>query len=90
MYVIFIYSIGFFSTAYRSHQFNMSTSNDNPENEIMCSCSGTTRSKIYDLYKQGLDIDGISQRTGIKTGCGGCEWDIEAFVNALKEVDSAS
>ena len=59
-------------------------------NEIMCSCSGTTRGRIYDLYKQGLDIDGISQRTGIKTGCGGCEWDIEAFVTALKEVDSAS
>ncbi len=59
-------------------------------NEIMCSCSGTTRGRIYDLYMQGLDIDSISQRTGIKTGCGGCEWDIEAFVTALKEVDSAS
>jgi NAD(P)H-nitrite reductase large subunit len=56
----------------------------------MCSCSGTTRGKIYDLYKQGLDIDGISQRTGIKTGCGGCEWDIEEFVKALKEIDPAS
>ena len=69
----------------------MTNDNDNDvTDEIMCSCSGTTRGKIYDLYKQGLDIDGISQRTGIKTGCGGCEWDIEAFVTALKEVDSAS
>lgn len=66
------------------------TNDNDVTDEIMCSCSGTTRGKIYDLYKQGLDIDGISQRTGIKTGCGGCEWDIEAFVTALKEVDSAS
>lgn len=66
------------------------TNDNDVTDEIMCSCSGTTRGKIYDLYKQGLDIDGISQRTGIKTGCGGCEWDIEAFVTALKEVDSAN
>ena len=65
--------------------------NDNDvSDEIMCSCSGTTRGRIYDLYMQGLDIDSISQRTGIKTGCGGCEWDIEEFVKALKEIDSAS
>jgi len=66
------------------------TNENDVADEIMCSCSGTTRGKIYDLYKQGLDIDGISQRTGIKTGCGGCEWDIEEFVKALKEIDPAS
>ena len=68
----------------------MSAENDNNSyedsaNEIMCNCSGTTRGKIYDLYLQGLDIETISQRTGAKTGCGGCEWDIEAFVMALAE-----
>ncbi len=66
------------------------TNDNDVTDEIMCSCSGTTRGRIYDLYKQGLDIDSISQRTGIKTGCGGCEWDIEEFVKALKEVDSAN
>ncbi len=66
------------------------TNENDVADEIMCSCSGTTRGKIYDLFKQGLDIDGISQRTGIKTGCGGCEWDIEEFVKALKEIDPAS
>lgn len=66
------------------------TNENDVADEIICSCSGTTRGKIYDLYKQGLDIDGISQRTGIKTGCGGCEWDIEEFVKALKEIDPAS
>lgn len=66
------------------------TNDNDVTDEIMCSCSGTTRGRIYDLYKQGLDIDSISQRTGIKTGCGGCEWDIEEFVKALKVIDSAS
>lgn len=66
------------------------STNEDPANEVMCTCSGTTRGKIFDLYMQGLDIDSISQRTGIKTGCGGCEWDIEEFVKALKEIDSAS
>jgi NAD(P)H-nitrite reductase large subunit len=66
------------------------TNENDVADEIMCSCSGTTRGKIYDLHKQGLDIDGISQRTGIKTGCGGCEWDIEEFVKALKEIDPPS
>jgi bacterioferritin-associated ferredoxin len=54
-------------------------------NEIMCSCSGTTRGKIYDLVMQGKDFDEISQWTGVNTGCSGCEWDILEFVNALLE-----
>ena len=64
---------------------NENNANEDATNEIMCSCSGTTRGKIYDLYQQGLDIESISQRTGAKTGCGGCEWDIQAFVQALTE-----
>ena len=63
----------------------MSAENDDLIDEVMCSCSGTTRGRIYDLVMEGLDVEAISQRTGIKTGCGGCEWDIEAFVKALSE-----
>ena len=59
--------------------------NDEIIDEVMCSCSGTSRGKIYDYVMLGLTVDEISQRTGIKTGCGGCEWDIEAFVKALSE-----
>lgn len=59
---------------------------DNFENEIMCDCSGTTRGKIYDLVMQGMSVDEISAWTGAKSGCGGCEWDIEEFVKALTEV----
>lgn len=54
----------------------MGTRNINTLDEVMCDCSGTTRSKIQKLFKQGLDIDAISRMTGAISGCGGCEWDI--------------
>ena len=54
-------------------------------NDIICACSGTTRGQIYDLVQQGNDLDAISRWTGAKTGCGGCDWDLEVFVNALIE-----
>ena len=60
-----------------------SPTDDNPADEIMCTCSGTTRGQIYDLVQQGMDIEAISRWTGAKTGCGGCDWDIEVFVRAL-------
>ena len=65
-----------------------STAN-NPADEIMCTCSGTTRGKIYDLVMQGKDFEAISQWTGVNTGCSGCEWDIAEFVKALMEQQSA-
>ena len=60
----------------------MSEEKDNLIDEIMCACSGTTRGKIYDLVLAGKDFEAISQWTGVNTGCSGCEWDIQAFVNA--------
>ncbi|OUR63655.1 (2Fe-2S)-binding protein [Methylophaga sp. 42_25_T18] len=52
-----------------------------PENEILCECSGTTRKKIESLIEQGIDdIDGISRKTGAVSGCGSCEWDLEDFL----------
>ena len=62
-----------------------SQAKDNPADEIMCTCSGTTRGKIYDLVQQGKDFEAISQWTGVNTGCSGCEWDISEFVKALIE-----
>ena len=56
----------------------------NLADEIMCTCSGTTRGKIYDLVMQGKDFEAISQWTGVNTGCSGCEWDILEFVKALQ------
>lgn len=58
------------------------------ENEIMCDCTGTTRGEIERLYLEGRDLDGISRKTGILTGCGGCEWDIQDYLDALKAANN--
>jgi bacterioferritin-associated ferredoxin len=60
---------------------------DNTENltEIICDCTGTTRKKIKQLYQQGYDFDAISRKTGVNTGCGGCEWEIESYLETLQE-----
>ncbi|MDP8567852.1 (2Fe-2S)-binding protein [Methylophilus aquaticus] len=61
---------------------------NNPEeaviDEVMCTCSGTTRGMIYDLVMQGKNIEAISRYSGALSGCGGCEWEIGEFVKALQ------
>ena len=54
--------------------------------EIMCECTGTTRGKIYDLVEQGCNLEAISRKTGVNTGCGGCESDVENFIEALEAI----
>lgn len=61
----------------------MAENSDDDINEVMCSCSGTTRGMIYDLAMQGKDLEAISRYSGALSGCGGCEWEIGVFVNAL-------
>ncbi|HSI45205.1 MAG TPA: (2Fe-2S)-binding protein [Methylophilus sp.] len=56
---------------------------ENSPDEVMCSCSGTTRGMIQDMVKQGKDLDAISRYSGALTGCGGCEWDIGEMVKEL-------
>lgn len=63
----------------------MSTDADDLSDEVMCTCSGTTRGMIYDLVMQGKDLEAISRYSGALSGCGGCEWDIGEFVKALFE-----
>ena len=66
------------------------TNNDDLEDKVICSCSGTKRSRIEALFKKGYDIDAISQWTGAISGCGGCEWDISGLLIALtKEAELA-
>lgn len=55
---------------------------DSPD-EVLCSCSGTTRGMIEELVRQGKDLDAISRYSGALSGCGGCEWDIGELVKAL-------
>jgi len=58
---------------------------NNVADEIICDCTGTTREKIQQLVAQGFDIEAISRKTGVNTGCGGCEWEIESFVKELQD-----
>lgn len=61
----------------------MNSGSDQPEDPVICPCSGTTRGQIEQLQAQGLDLDAISRKTGALTGCGGCEWDISDLLEAL-------
>ena len=62
----------------------MSQSVDNIEDEILCTCSGTTRGEIINLFFDGLDLDAISRKTGALSGCAGCEWDIGQLLIQLE------
>lgn len=56
-------------------------SDTHPDNDIICSCSGTTRAKIDSLISQGVTtLEGIARKTGAATGCGACDWDIERIL----------
>ncbi|MDP1765367.1 MAG: (2Fe-2S)-binding protein [Methylotenera sp.] len=61
----------------------MSLKIDNLDDDVMCTCSGTTRGQILKFFKAGLDIDTISRKTGALSGCAGCEWDIEQYLKEL-------
>jgi len=58
-----------------------------PTDSVLCHCSGTTREQIRQLVEQGMDMQAISRWTGALSGCGGCEWDITAFIKELSEQD---
>ncbi|MGQ2965790.1 (2Fe-2S)-binding protein [Methylophilus sp.] len=62
---------------------------DSPD-EVLCSCSGTTRGMIQELVRQGKDLNAISRYSGALTGCGGCEWDIGELVKALLAKSTAT
>lgn len=66
----------------------MSTPESDDLDEIMCDCTGTTRADIKKLFIDGRDIDGISSKTGATTGCGGCEWDIEEYLDVLNAANT--
>ena len=63
----------------------MPAKNIKPVDDVICQCSGTTRAHVQRLFEQGCNIDDISRRTGVISGCGGCEWDIAQLVNELSK-----
>jgi len=59
------------------------TTKNKISDEVMCTCSGTTRGKIKKLFNEGMDMETISNWSGALSGCGGCEWDIEQYLKEL-------
>lgn len=44
------------------------------QQDVICDCSGTTKSKIEQLIDNGADnLDAISRATGAVSGCGSCD-----------------
>jgi len=55
------------------------------QKEVICTCTGTTYGDIAELAAQGYDLDGISRKKGVLSGCGGCEWDVETLLEELNK-----
>ncbi len=63
----------------------MNTFNTEQDEEIICHCTGTSPSKIKTLYKEGCtNFEAMSDRSGVCTGCGGCEDSVRDLMNDLK------
>ncbi|SHE22709.1 (2Fe-2S)-binding protein [methanotrophic endosymbiont of Bathymodiolus puteoserpentis (Logatchev)] len=44
------------------------------QEKIICTCSGTSETKINQLIAKGFDdLDKIASATGASTGCGACD-----------------
>lgn len=42
--------------------------------DVICDCTGTTRTKVQQLIDDGADsLDAIADATGACTGCGSCD-----------------
>ncbi len=55
----------------------------NKPQDILCDCSGTTKTKIRQLIQQGSDtLDKISRATGACSGCGACDYELMQFLTA--------
>ena len=77
----------FYNKVYKPYQpcSAMPAKNIKPVDVVICQCSGTTRAHVQRLFEQGCNIDDISRRTGVISGCGGCEWGITQMVNELSK-----
>jgi NAD(P)H-nitrite reductase large subunit len=61
----------------------MNENNANQNDQVICSCTGTTKAKIIELINKGAkDLDKIASATGASTGCGSCDVEV---VDILEE-----
>lgn len=52
------------------------------QDEVICTCSGTTKAKILQLIARGVDdLDKIASATGAVTGCGSCDATIQEIID---------
>ncbi len=59
----------------------MNDSNPNNDEDVICSCSGTTQEKVKQLIESGVDdLDRISRITGACSGCGACDAPIQELL----------
>jgi bacterioferritin-associated ferredoxin len=59
----------------------------NDESEVICNCSGTTLGQVMRLLNDGVDdLERISRITGAMSGCGGCEFDMQALLQQYRTV----
>jgi NAD(P)H-nitrite reductase large subunit len=67
----------------------MNNNSSNKQN-LICSCSGTTKAQIEVLIESGMDsITQIAEQTGASTGCGACDYLIlEILAEKAKNQDS--
>lgn len=63
---------------------SMTTENTNPEDEVMCHCSGTKRGDIQTLFEQGKDMDAISRWTGASRGAVAASGTFQIFFTILQ------
>jgi len=50
------------------------TQNVTNREDIICDCTGTTKTKVQQLIDDGADsLDAIADATGACTGCGSCD-----------------
>lgn len=63
----------------------MRSNNLEANNDVICYCSGTTTEQIRKLLDEGIsDPERISRITGALSGCGGCEFDLQALLDSHK------
>jgi len=56
---------------------------DNPD-ELLCFCNRCTWGQLQKLAGELLDFERVVQVSGACTGCGSCQFDVEALVEAAQ------
>jgi bacterioferritin-associated ferredoxin len=60
------------------------TENNFNNQQMICFCTGTSKAKIAELVGQGMNtVEQIINETGATTGCGGCDYMLNQFIQEL-------